>query len=92
MARTSRVPPTLNGEGAASCETTPSNLRLATHEQDSEFRPCEQGRGEAEQCHRRACEAARQALQLSGALALQQVALARHYARRSVALMRRAGR
>ena len=88
MDRASWVPPTLNGEGAASCETTPSEMRLATQHEDTSTGPGLQPTTEARRCEINARQHGLAALRLCGALALQHAALGTHYARRSMALMR----
>ena len=92
MARTSRVPPTLNGEGAASFETTPNELRFPTQNEDTPTSPSLQATAEARRCEINARQHGLAALRLCGALAFQHAALGTHYARRSMALMRGAGR
>lgn len=87
MGLVSRVPPTLNGEGAASREATPSELRLATHLEDSVMSSALQPTAEARQCEGIARRHALAAMCLGGALAFQQAALGSHYARRAVSLM-----
>jgi hypothetical protein len=88
MDPTPRVTSTLNNEGTPLCKAGPSELRLATHSEDSAGTSVLQAAAEAQRCEGIARRHALRALCLGGALAFQHAALRSHYARRAVSLMR----
>lgn len=86
MTRDAWGSPPLNGEGAAHGRATPSEMRLATQPKANAQAPGSQE--PARVCEHLARLHALAALPLGGALAVQEVALSRHYAGRAVSLMR----